>query len=117
MAAEPELPELRLTPSVCPKARHGPEDVKMPALVRSAPASPNSLVPSVSPGGFAAGPAVSRTEPNVFTLASANPDADRLVAVPQQGGESLPISHVDVAEVTQRLNVRLGLLVLLPSKS
>ena len=38
--------ELRLTPSTWPNAAHTPGE-KIPAAVRSAPASPNSEIPSV----------------------------------------------------------------------
>jgi hypothetical protein len=47
ICAVPALPEVRLTPCACPKVVQVPA-VNMPALVRSIPASPNSLVPRVS---------------------------------------------------------------------
>src|SRR5258708_26678843 len=50
-AAVAELPDVRLTAEAFPKVRHGAlvPVGKTPAAVRSSPASPNSLVPRVTP--------------------------------------------------------------------
>src|SRR5215471_3074444 len=109
IAAVPELPELRLTPSAWPNAVHTP-GVKMPAAVRSTPASPNSLTPSVS----LAGATVSATGTS-FTFASAKPEAVRGCAGPQQGALSWLMSHAP--EVTHFRTVSVATPELLPSKS
>src|SRR5215204_758735 len=58
---------------------------------------------------------LSTTEPKVLTLASANPRAVRLVAVPQQGAVLLPTSHGP--ESVHCLSVITGVSVAPPSKS
>src|SRR6266508_5383164 len=110
ICAVPELPELPLTPNAFPKLSQAFAP-KTPAPVRSIPASPNSLVPSVSLEGAT----VSETGPNVFTFASANPRSVTSVAGPQHGGLLLPTSHEP--EVTHRLIVITGVSPAPPSKS
>src|SRR6516225_789809 len=109
IAAVPELPELRLTASAWPNAVHTP-GWKMPAAVRSIPASPNSLTPSVSPPG-----ATESVTDCSFTCASAKPEAVRSLAGPQQGGLSWLMSHAP--EVTQRRTDSVATPPLLPAKS
>src|SRR5262249_48634420 len=89
IAAVPELPDERLTPSAFPNAVHTFGE-KTPAAVRSTPASPNSLSLSV---WVPVGPIVSVTDVPVLTLASAKPLALRFTAVPQHGALLLPTSH------------------------
>src|SRR5215217_3668079 len=85
ICAVPEFPEVRLTAYALPKLLQVPAG-NTPAPVRSTPASPNSLRPSVeltdvpvvelSAGGVSASTAVEPT----LTAASANPPAVRSVA-------------------------------------
>ena len=103
-----ELPELRLTANTFPKPKQTPGG-NTPAAVRSMPASPNSLIPSVSSDG----PIVSRAVAVVFTCASATPLV-RVVATLQHGGVLLLISQAP--ESIQRDSLMFGASVP-PSKS
>src|SRR6185369_3887584 len=107
------------TPSTWPNAAHTPGE-KIPAAVRSAPASPNSEIPSVWPGEVTAGlplpiETASSAVAVAFTFASAKPDAVRSCAGPQQGAVSWLISHGP--ELTHFRTVNVALPLLLPSKS
>src|SRR4051812_11857138 len=103
MAAEPELPELRLTDSTWPNVTQlAPENT--PEADKSMPASPNSKGPAVSPPGATRSDSVPFPDGN--TLASAKPDALRFAATPQHGALLLPISQEP--EVTHFRAVSVG---------
>src|SRR5689334_1980620 len=100
ICAVDELPELRLTANAVPnRSQARPPGTPFVAAVRSMPASPNSLVPSV----VGVGAMLSAIGlPNVFTAPSA---AEIVCCVPQQGGESEPtwqeplVTHFEIEKV------------------